>query len=70
MDKMHHFLKTTILYLASLSPEDEDGDTVLHSVLTKHFDTQGHSGHHPQLPNPVIGSELRKHDNAPVIAEV
>ncbi len=57
---------------AAISPEDEDGDTPLHTVLIKHFN--GHSSqdqsNHPHIPNPMISMELRKHENAPIIAEV
>ncbi|CAL8095409.1 unnamed protein product [Orchesella dallaii] len=57
---------------AAISPEDEDGDTPLHTILIKHFN--GHSSqdqsNHAHIPNPMISMELRKHENAPVIAEI
>jgi E3 ubiquitin-protein ligase mind-bomb len=54
---------------ADISVEDEDGDTPLHTVLSRHFDgqSQQHSSH---MPNPVVAMELKKLDNAPLIAEV
>jgi len=61
---------------AVVSPEDEDSDTPLHVILTKHFDDSQAEEPHPTTPgtgpilNPVTVIELRKHENAPQIAAV
>jgi len=58
----------------SVSPVDEDLDTPLHLILTRHFDgknvDQAHTSQNGQMLNPVIALELKKHENAPSIATV
>jgi len=57
-----------------VSPEDEDSDTPLHVILTKHFEVQSEepqtSTSSGQVLNPVTAIELRKHENAPQIAAI
>ena len=59
---------------ASVSPTDEDSDTPLHLILMRHFDgkndQQAHNSQSGQMMNPVTAQELKKHENAPMIAAV
>jgi len=60
---------------ANVSLEDEDGDSPLHIILTRHFDgannpSSQHQGSHPYVQNSVTAGELKKHEHAPTVAQV